>query len=277
MGIKVFSGGRVKVCDGEILRSPHISNIALDKSVATMQELELLEGLWITNERCVIMKRRKVAIISDLHIGLESVMEASGLHLPRIQMDTMQASLQRIIERYQPQQFVILGDLKHEFSKNLTQEWSEVQKLLGTLQERGKVVVIKGNHDNYLATIASRIGIELVEQYELDGITFSHGHLPVDARPLVIGHEHPSIRLFDSVGACIKMPCFIHLQDEQVLIVPAFSPLASGTDFTGASASSVMSPVLRSGDLSHARAYGISEIGLLSLGELGRLGRHRDG
>ncbi len=241
-----------------------------------MQELELLDGLWITNERCVIMKRRKVAIISDLHIGFESVMEASGVHLPHIQMDTMKASLQRIIERYQPERFFILGDLKHEFSKNLTQEWSEVQKLLGILHERGEVVVIKGNHDNYLATIASKMGIELVDHYQLDGITFSHGHLPIEARPLVIGHEHPSIRLFDSVGACVKMPCYVHLQEERILIVPAFSPLTSGTDFTGATASSVMSPVLHGSDLSQARAYGISEIGLLNLGELGRLGRYRD-
>ncbi len=236
----------------------------------------MLDGLWITNERCVIMKRRKVAIISDLHIGLESVMEISGIHLPRIQMDTMKASLRRIIERYKPQQFIILGDLKHEFSKNLTQEWSEVQKLLGILQECGTVVVIKGNHDNYLATIASKMGIELVERYELDGVTFSHGHQPIDSRPLVIGHEHPSIRLFDSVGACIKIPCYINLLNDRILIIPSFSPLAIGTDFTGATASSVMSPVLRSSDLSHARAYGISEIGLLNLGELGKLGRYHD-
>jgi len=242
----------------------------------TMQELELPNGLWITNERCVVMKHRKVAIISDLHVGLESALEAQGLHLPHIQTDTMMASLQRIIERYRPQQFIILGDLKHEFSKNLTQEWSEVQKLLGILQEMGKVVVIKGNHDNYLATIAAKLGIDLVEQYELDGVTFSHGHLSTDSRPLVIGHEHPSIRLFDPVGACIKMPCYIHLPKEQILIVPAFSPLASGTDFTGASSGSVMSPVLRSADLSNARAYAISEIGLLSLGELRGLGRYRD-
>ncbi len=242
----------------------------------TMQELELANGLWITNERCVLLKRSRVAIISDLHIGLESVLEAQGLHLPHIQTETMKASIQRIIERYQPEQFVILGDLKHEFSKNLTQELSEVQKLIGILQERGKVVVIKGNHDNYLATIAAKMGIELVEQYELDGVHFSHGHMPSDSRPLVIGHEHPSIRLFDSVGACVKMPCYIHLPEEQILIVPAFSPLASGTDFTGATSDSVMSPILRSSDLTKARAYGVSEIGLLNLGELGRLGRRQE-
>ena len=100
-----------------------------------MMELELPNGLLITNERCVVMKHRNVAIISDLHIGLESALEAQGLHLPHIQTETMMASLQRIIERYRPQQFIILGDLKHEFSKNLTQEWSEVQKLLGILRQ----------------------------------------------------------------------------------------------------------------------------------------------
>jgi putative SbcD/Mre11-related phosphoesterase len=260
-----------------ILSPPAYSNRALGELVKAMQELELWDGLLITNERCAIMKRRKVAIISDLHIGLESVLEASGLHLPHIQTDSMKASLLRIIERYQPNQFIILGDLKHEFSKNLTQEWSEVQRLLGILQERGKVIVIKGNHDNYLATIASKMGIDLVEQYELDGVTFSHGHLPNDSRPLVIGHEHPSIRLFDPIGAFVKMPCYIHLPIEKILIIPAFSPLASGTDFTGANSRSVLSPVLRSSNLARAKAYGICEIGLLNLGELGGLERNQGG
>jgi putative SbcD/Mre11-related phosphoesterase len=135
--------------------------------------------------------------------------------------------------------------------------------------------VVRGNHDNYLATIASKLGVEMVDELEIGGIWFAHGHLPNRHRPLVLGHEHPSVRLFDSVGACVKMPCFVHLPRERILVMPAFSPLASGTDYTGLGKGGAFSPILAEVDMSEARAYGCSEIGLLSLGLISELTRSR--
>ncbi|HVO78214.1 MAG TPA: metallophosphoesterase, partial [Methanomassiliicoccales archaeon] len=180
-----------------------------------------------------------------------------------------------IVEHHAPKRFVILGDLKHEFSRNLAQEWNEVRKLLAVLQEKAEVVVVRGNHDNYLATIASKLGVEVVPEYHLAGVTFAHGHEPSDERPLVIGHEHPSVRLYDEVGGYVKVPCFVHLPKEQIVVMPAFSPLAPGTDLTGANAQDAFSPVLRSVDMSEARAYACSDLGLLNLGPLSMLSRRR--
>jgi len=240
-----------------------------------MNTVEIFPGLEISSDLCAHLKRDRAVVISDLHIGYESVMEDTGLHLPRIQTSTMREILLRINERFDPEKYIILGDLKHEFSRNLAQEWNEVRLLLGVLQERGEVIVLKGNHDNYLATIASKLGVTLVDEVKMGGIWFVHGHLPTGRRPLVMGHEHPSVRLFDSVGAYVKMPCFVHLPRERILIMPAFSPLAYGTDFTGLAKERLLSPVLKEADLSAARAYGCSEIGLLSLGPLSKLGRPR--
>jgi hypothetical protein len=240
-----------------------------------MNQLEIFPGLEITNDRCAYLPAQRTVVLSDLHIGYESVMEQTGLHLPRIQTATMKDTLERIIEKRHPTRFIILGDLKHEFSRNLAQEWSEVRDLLGVLQERGEVVVVRGNHDNYLATIASKLGLELVDQLELGNIHFVHGHLDHRGRPLVMGHEHPSVRLFDTVGACIKMPCFVHLPKQRILVLPAFSPLAAGTDFTGMGKGGSLSPILADVDLSEAEAYGCSEIGLLHLGLLSDLTRSR--
>jgi len=236
-----------------------------------MNQQEVFPGLEITNDLCAVMPSRKAVVLGDLHIGYESVMEQTGLHLPHIQMATMKETLRRVIERHSPERFVILGDLKHEFSRNLSQEWSEVRDLLGVLQERAEVIVVRGNHDNYLASIASKLGIELVDELEMDGIWFVHGHLANDKRPLVMGHEHPSVRLFDSVGACVKMPCYVHLPSQRILVMPAFSPLAAGTDFTGMGRGGTLSPILLAADMSEARAYGCSEIGLLNLGPISAL------
>jgi putative SbcD/Mre11-related phosphoesterase len=243
-----------------------------------MGGVEIFPGLEISNERCAVMRDEGIVVIADLHLGFESVLEEGGLHLPRMQNQTMRDMIERIVERYSPSKFVILGDLKHEFSRNLPQEWGEVQRLLSLMQEERELVVVRGNHDNYLATISSRLGIDMVDEFRAGGIGFVHGHVDTSLRPLVMGHEHPSVRLFDTVGAYVKMPCFVHLPTERILVLPAFSPLASGTDFTGLTAADTLSPILKSSDLSDAVAYGCSDIGLLNLGQLSRLVRRkRDG
>jgi uncharacterized protein len=238
-----------------------------------MNQLEVMPGLLITNQLCAIIKDEGTVVVSDLHVGYESVLEDSGLHLPRIQTEAMRDSLLDIIDRFSPERFLLLGDLKHEFSRNLAQEWSEARRILGTLQDHGEVIIVRGNHDNYLANIASKLGVRMVEEHVAAGIHFAHGHLPNHNRPLVMGHEHPSVRLFDSVGAYVKLPCFVHLERERILIMPAFSPLAAGTDIT--SGAQTFSPILEGADLGQAKVYGCSEIGLLSLGEVGRLSRSR--
>jgi len=238
-----------------------------------MNQLEVMPGLLITNQLCALLKDQGTVVVSDLHVGYESVMEDSGLHLPRMQTEAMRDSLMDIIDRFSPERFLILGDLKHEFSRNLAQEWSEARRILGTLQDHGEVIIVRGNHDNYLATIASKLGVRLVEEHVASGIHFAHGHLPNEDRPLVMGHEHPSVRLFDSVGAFIKLPCFVHFERERVLVMPAFSPLAAGTDMT--SGAETFSPILAGADLGQAKVFGCSEIGVLSLGEAGRLSRSR--
>ncbi|MGD1060803.1 MAG: metallophosphoesterase [Methanomassiliicoccales archaeon] len=240
-----------------------------------MKELEVMPGLFISNELCAFLPHQSTVVVSDLHIGYESVLEDSGLHLPRIQTARMMEDLERIVELRSPARFIILGDLKHEFSRNLSQEWDEVRRLLAVLQEKAEVVVIRGNHDNYLATIASKLGVEIVNEYHLAGMTFAHGHEPCEERPLVIGHEHPSVRLCDDVGGFVKVPCFMHLPMEQILVMPAFSPLAPGTDLTGATSAETFSPVLQSSDMGDATAYACTDIGLLSLGPLSKLSRRR--
>jgi hypothetical protein len=238
-----------------------------------VNQVEVMPGLLITNQLCAVLKDRGTVVFGDLHIGYESVLEDSGLHLPHIQTETMRESLLGIIERFSPERFIVLGDLKHEFSRNLAQEWSEARRILSLLQEQGEVVIVRGNHDNYLASISSKLGVDLVEEHEEAGIYFAHGHLANQHRPLVMGHEHPSVRLFDSVGAYVKLRCFVHFEREDILVMPAFSPLAYGTDFTAISGEETLSPILRGAHLQQARVYGCSEIGVLGLGPVGGLSR----
>ena len=233
-----------------------------------MQAYEIFKGAFVTADQCLYLHDRGELALADLHVGYESALESNGIHIPRIQTKTIIESLNIMLDRYEPSKVIIVGDLKHEFSRNLGQEFNDVRKVLELLIDRTEVVLVKGNHDNYLESIASRLDIPVFDSYVSSGLTFAHGHHQCMDRPLVIGHEHPSIKISDTVGAFLKLPCFVHLKEEKVLVLPAFSPLANGTDITDIPASDYLSPVLHGLDISDADIYACSEIGILPLGKL---------
>jgi len=234
-----------------------------------MNSKEVFPGMVITRHKCALIHESMV--IADLHIGYEAALESEGIHIPRMQTAAMRESLIGLIDRYEPETIVVLGDLKHEFSRNLDQEWEEVHDLLSMMLEWAQVILVRGNHDNYLANISSRMNIPLVDSMILNGITLAHGHQPCSSTPLLMAHEHPSIRLFDTVGAFIKLPCFLYDQERRIVVMPAFSPLATGTDMTVAGSDDFLSPILRGSRMETLGVYACSEIGLLDLGELSNL------
>ena len=233
-----------------------------------MDSLEVLPGAFISNDLCLYLKDQGLVAIADLHIGYEAALEEEGLQLPRIQTATIEDGLIRILEKYDPETVLIVGDLKHEFSRNLGQEWSDVKSVISLLRERSKILLVRGNHDNYLRNIASRMGIGLVDNVRVGGLTFVHGHSKCSTRPLVIAHEHPSVRIVDRIGAAIRLPAFVHFKKDEILVLPAFSPLAAGTDVTSAAPSDFLSPILAKCDISATNVYGCSEIGILNLGSI---------
>jgi putative SbcD/Mre11-related phosphoesterase len=237
-----------------------------------MDEIEVFYGARITSDLCLHLPDERTIVVADLHLGYESALEAEGIHIPRVQTKTVKEALVRLIERHEAERVVLLGDVKHEFSRNLGQEVRDVRSVLDSISEMVDIVIVKGNHDNFIENIVSRIQIPVVDRYSLGGITFVHGHQPCDSRPLVIGHEHPSVKIVDRVGAYIKLPCHMFLRDEKVLVLPAFSPLASGTDITGVPSSDYLSPILSNVNINNGEVFACSDIGILPLGKVASLG-----
>lgn len=231
-----------------------------------MEMMELTPGIIASTDRCLIIDG--TLIIADLHIGYESALENDGIHLPRMQTRLMSEKLMYLIDKFEIEKVVVLGDFKHEFSRNLSQEWSEVRSLLEMIKSTAEVVMVRGNHDNYLANIVSKMGIPMVDSFDENGVTFVHGHKDHGSRPVVMAHEHPSIKIIDSVGAYVKLPCFVHHERMGITVIPAFSPLALGTDFSTVSPDEYLSPILKGKELGEAKIIACSEVGLLPLGRL---------
>lgn len=239
-----------------------------------MKEIRVLEDVFISELHCIYLRDISAAVVSDLHLGFEEEMNLHGLFLPKLQRDHVEGLIDRIIERYEPQMLIINGDFKHEFSRNLPQEWDDIQHFIDRYRNQLKLLYVRGNHDNYLISILKRKGIEMVESFETDRYFIYHGDRDLSLKKItILGHEHPSLVLRDRVGGMFKIPAFVFNEESKVLITPAMSFFSSGTDV----AQSLMSeehftPVLRHTNSRKFRVYGITEeFGLVDFGYLGDL------
>ena len=235
-----------------------------------MDEVEVFPGTRISRHHALFLEDSSLLVIADLHLGYEGALLEQGVSIPRFQKNVMMERLKRLLAKYSPARILINGDFKHEFSKNLVQEWDEVNEFLDFILSQADVELLRGNHDNFLKTILAKKGLDLSTTSTVGGYTFAHGHREVSWKgTLVMGHEHPSLGLRDKIGATAKLPCFV--VTPTVIVLPAFSPLALGTDVTTLD---FISPPLRGVSAEEARIYAVEDkAGLLDFGMLKDIGR----
>ncbi len=216
----------------------------------------------------------RILIVADLHVGLETRFARNGLYFPS-QTPLIESKLKKLIREYTPSTLIILGDLKHNIPNISFQEWKEIPRILKSLLKLVKIEIIPGNHDSNLEkVIPKNIAYHPSKGYILKNgakkIGLLHGHTwpaidLLDVNTLFMGHNHPAIRLKDSLGihhsekVWIKTKWnkkkilkyfskkLISLNDDladkdqniikrkignpEILIFPAFHPLIKGTAF----------------------------------------------
>ncbi len=223
-------------------------------------------------------------VIADLHLGLESLMADSGVYMPKVQLEEAKADITALLEDTGADRIIVLGDVKHEFSETSYGEREEVQDLLDMLAgEVDEVLLVKGNHDNYLIyAVEEYDNVELSEYFIRSGAVFVHGHEVVEnletreADYVVMGHEHPALTLKDEIGVAEKLPAFLYgeMRDgRNILVLPAFSALAEGSQINRIDEDELLSPVLTEQvDIGALKAVGVDkEAGLFEFPELRKL------
>jgi len=221
--------------------------------------------------------------VADLHIGYEEALAEQGIHVPVSQYPKMKNLLRYIIETVDPEKIVIVGDVKHEFGSALRQEWVETLDLLDFLKENTKeVIVVRGNHDNFLIPILKRKEVPLYDpSYAYDNILFLHGHKPVNVdiyrgniETIVMGHEHPAVALRDDLGVKVKFKCLLKgvFEEKNLFVLPVFSPLLTGTEVNVVEKEQLLSPLLKTVDLENFDVY-ITDLdaGIYFFGKIGFL------
>ena len=193
--------------------------------------------------------------VSDMHLGYEGVMaEETGQMIPKTQFKKEMQMLREIERRVKARRIILNGDVKHEFSSTSYHESRELSDMLEYLQSAySEVIIVKGNHDNYIARITSRFRVQLVDEFVDGRFYFLHGHeVPSGfgsrGDVVIIGHEHPAVALYDEVGAKEKIPCFLYgrmLDGRLIVVLPSFSIFSQGNEVNVIPKEELLSPILR--------------------------------
>ncbi len=237
--------------------------------------IEALEGVPI-----LYLKKLNAIVCSDLHLGYEGVMADQGTFLPKANLKTIKSVIGAAVKKTSAGTIIIDGDIKNEFSKVHLEEMNEFLELIKFLQEEMKlkrIIIVKGNHDNFINRVVGSGKVEVYEQEaEVGGFIFFHGEeLPREkGQVLVMGHVHPSVSLQNMIGVREKLKCFLYgtMKDKRRLIVlPAMSYFAEGMSVNLEDVAR-MAPIFRSrADINKMEVLCIGNDETLRFGSVGEL------
>ena len=146
--------------------------------------------------------RRRLLVVSDLHIGLEDGLAANDIHVdPSGTADEAISDIQDAVREARPDALVILGDVRSGTRSISAAEWDGVPRFLeAALRAAGSVVLVPGNHDSNIARLApAEVSLTSPAGTVLDGALLTHGHtMPSEnlagVDRIVMGHLHPVLR-----------------------------------------------------------------------------------
>lgn len=165
-----------------------------------------------------------VAVIADVHLGYDWARAAKGDALPAFALRQTLEKLERLLSRSAStlRTLIVAGDLV-ESPRPCAKTARDLASLRSWLDRRGVALrAVRGNHDPWERW-------EMEPSVAIDGWTIAHGHEPIAAPKLIIGHHHPALKL-----AGLDAPCF--LAGPSLIVLPAFSANAAGLHVASPSA-----------------------------------------
>jgi hypothetical protein len=160
----------------------------------------------LTDHPALLIKEKKLLVISDLHIGLEYDLLMSGIKIHK-QIEKFKVTIDNLVNLTKASTLVILGDIKYKVPGTTIQELKDIPKFFDYLKNTfKKVILTKGNHDDFLETITPKeVKIHGSRGFKLGKYGFFHGHAwpsknLMQCDCLFIGHLQPAVEFKDDLG-----------------------------------------------------------------------------
>lgn len=177
-------------------------------------------ALWLPDEGAVL--------VADAHLGFGWAQRRRGELGPVVDGGARDA-LASLLDELAPRRLIFLGDTVHAPNPG-EEERALIESTLSSLGRAAKITVVTGNHDRAFRRDFGHLGFDIVRELTVGGLRALHGdRLPKRWKgTLALGHLHPSLTLREPSGA--RRPYRVFLETPRVLVLPAFSPFASGSN-----------------------------------------------
>lgn len=190
--------------------------------VQSLQVIAANCALTLDQSGAVFIEDAKLLVVSDMHLEKGTSWGRRSIFLPPYDTAVTLALLANVIDRYQPETLVFLGDSFHDVGGPY-RLLEEDRRVLDRLTVRQDTRWITGNHDPELAEGLSGISCE---ELAVGGLLFRH--VPQTARGNVFeisGHLHP-VASVSGRGRSVRRRCFA--ADHGRMILPAFGAYTGG-------------------------------------------------
>ena len=259
----------------------------------------------------IVSDSEKTLVIADLHIGFEFELSKMGVGVPS-QVPRLRHRLLEIIGMEPPDRLLILGDIKHSVPEIPLQEWEMIptffEEICSVIPQVG---IIPGNHDGNVEPLLPReVKLLSPRGVKLENIALLHGHAwpsphLLSAEWLIIGHNHPTIKLVDRAGFRVLEPVWLRLRldgsrlakeflryrgvsiggdpratlrerfevevrDSILIVMPSFNDMLGGAPVNTADPKEMLGPLLgpEVADINQAEVYLVDGTLLGSVGQL---------
>jgi len=183
----------------------------------------------------------RALVVADYHAGIETALRYDGVEVDSRAAERRER-LCSLVERAGARRVVVVGDLAHDIGRPAGEEREELADLLDALPV--PLTLVRGNHDG---EIDEAVDIDVTDGagVRMNHVGFAHGHTwpseeALSGDVLCIGHEHPAVRIEDSVGGSRiervwlrgelnPEPFDVPVMASELVVCPAYNDLSGGT------------------------------------------------
>lgn len=175
--------------------------------------------------KAVYWVSKKTLLIGDLHLGKIGHFRKEGIALPWQAADRNFVMLDNMLESYDAERIIFLGDLFHS---SYNEEWELFASWRRSYADIEMLIVL-GNHDILPGWLFWESNIRVfTDEYLEDGFVFTHRPAEEERMGQFVfaGHVHPVFLLKGKGRQALRLPCFMMTRGQMIL--PCFGTFTGG-------------------------------------------------